>query len=92
MLHIIDTVGIYDIEILIDDEWKDCLLMLRYREPFNFTKVDEAFPNARMLSTVLSDALGLGPARDLMFKHNVPRQSQMWFMNHSYHPEDPLNN
>lgn len=82
MIQITDVVNNMDVSILCDDPNSDCILTIVY-SPNNVTIVDKSFKNARILSATLRDTLGLGPAKDLLAKHGVPRTNPLWDLNHS---------
>jgi hypothetical protein len=85
-----DLSGIVDgkeIIILIEDDWKPCHIYVRIVE-HNIVRLDDTFPNAKMLSAFLSDELAYGPACEFLRSHGVPRESVLWDLNHSGYPKD----
>jgi len=76
MIQITDTVNNMDITILCDNPNSDCILTIEY-VPNKIVLIDKSFPNARILSANLRDTLGLGPAKELLQKHNVPQSNPL---------------
>lgn len=72
----------HEITIMVDNEWKPCYLKIRLVQPVELVLIDDDFPNARMLSASLSCRIGYGPACDFLHAHGVPKESQLWNLNH----------
>lgn len=79
---ITDTINDMDVVIMCDDPWQECLMQIVYI-PNQVDIVNKSFKNAKILSATLRDTVGLGPAKDLLTKHNIDRSHPIWDLNHS---------
>lgn len=72
-----------EVLILHEGNNKPCYMQIKYIGGYNFVKVDENFPNLRVLSSVLVCELLYSSAVDLLHTFEIPRESDLWFLNHS---------
>ena len=72
-----------DVAINIISSDNQQYLRIEYYKPEGIYVVDRAsrnYQNARMLSEGLRDAIGYGPAIDLLRKHNVPEDDPLMYL------------
>lgn len=81
-MFISDSVNGLDVSIMIEDPWKKCYLTIEHPRSKTII-IDKLFENVLLLSAFLRDTLGLGPAIELLKKHNIPKSNPIWDLNHS---------
>lgn len=68
--------------VLYEADNKPCHLYVKL-EQFDVVRLDDTFPNAMKLSAFLACELLYGHAVDFLHDHGVPKESQLWHLNHS---------
>lgn len=80
MLNIDSDILEYHVSILSDNDFGEVYLVVSYD---NIIIIDDVFHNPLKASATLRDAIGFGPAKDLLVSSNVPRSHPIWDLNHS---------
>ncbi len=80
-IQILEIGGEYDVSIISSDNQQH--LRIERHMPDGTYIVDSAsgnYPNARVLSEALRDAIGYGPARDLLEKYGVDKDDPLMYL------------
>jgi hypothetical protein len=71
-----------DLRVLIDTDALSMIIEKRLGDEWVETTSD-TYPNLKALSSDFRCDIGFGPAYDILMEHDVPKDSDMWHLNHS---------
>jgi hypothetical protein len=78
--------GIIDnkkISIIYEGTGLPSYMRVEILSPRNIVVCDKIFANPIMLSASFVSEVGYGPACDFLHNHDIPKESQLWHLNHS---------
>src|ERR1700748_1008761 len=83
--------GTYDnkeVTVIYNGEDKPCHLLIKFMPPIDMLIDRGEFNNPRMLSAQLRSDLSYKDCCDLLFSHDIPKNSGLWALNHDGYPSD----
>ena len=77
-----------EITIEYEGEGKPCRLRVKYAPPIDMLIDRGEFSNSRSLSAQLRSEIGYMECCELLFAHDIPKDSGLWALNHDGYPSD----